>query len=89
MNNIQGDKNKYECRDCPLCPAKASCTKAKRRIIERDKNEHFVEENRENILSESGKKKYQKRMHTVEPVFGNFKFIYLLFEKSNIFFRTI
>jgi transposase len=74
LKGTKGDKSKYECQDCPLCPAKASCTKAKRRIIERDKNEHFVEENREKILSESGKKKYQKRMHTVEPVFGNLKF---------------
>jgi transposase len=70
----KGDKSKYECKDCPLCPAKASCTKSTRRIIERDKNEHFVEKNREKILSEAGKKKYQKRMHTVEPVFGNLKF---------------
>ena len=74
LNGTKGDKSKYECKDCPLCPVKASCTKAERRIIERDKNEHFVEKNREKILSEPGKKKYQKRMHTVEPVFGNLKF---------------
>lgn len=67
------DKSIYECK-CISCPVKTSCTKSKTRIIERDKNEHFVEKNREKILSKEGKKKYQKRMHTVEPVFGNLKF---------------
>lgn len=69
-----GDSNTYECKECPLCPAKGSCTKSKTRIIKRHKNEHLIEENRKNILSDEGKEKYQKRMHTVEPVFGNLKF---------------
>jgi len=67
-------KGTYECNKCPSCPAKESCTKSKRRIITRDKNEIFVEENRAKIMSEEGAEKYQKRMHTVEPVYGNIKF---------------
>jgi len=74
LKSQKDDKSTYKCKDCGLCPVKASCTKSKTRIIERNKNEHFVEENRDKILSKEGKKKYQKRMHTVEPVFGNLKF---------------
>jgi transposase len=64
----------YECNSCSSCPAKASCTKAKNKKLTRGKNESIVEENREKILSEEGQKEYKKRMHTVEPVFGNLKF---------------
>jgi len=34
----------------------------------------LIEKNRNNLISEEGRKEYQKRMHTVEPVFGNIKF---------------
>jgi len=34
----------------------------------------MIEKNRENLISVEGRKEYQKRMHTVEPVFGNIKF---------------
>jgi len=68
------DKGIYKCKECTICSAKESCTKSKYKTIIRDKNEHFVEANREKILSQEGKKEYQKRMHTVEPVFGNIKF---------------
>ncbi|MFH1896765.1 MAG: transposase [Candidatus Desantisbacteria bacterium] len=44
------------------------------KIIIRDKNEQFVEANRAKIMTEDGAKKYQKRMHTVEPVYGNIKY---------------
>lgn len=74
LKSTKGEKSTYKCKECPFCPAKGKCTTAKSRIIIRDKNEQFVEANREKILSEEGKKKYQKRMHTVEPVFGNIKF---------------
>jgi transposase len=74
LKSEKEDKSIYECTACPLCPAKEVCTKAKTRTIKRDKNEHFIEANREKILSEEGKKEYKKRMHTVEPVFGNLKF---------------
>jgi transposase len=34
----------------------------------------LIEKNREKLISDEGRKEYQKRMHTVEPVFGNIKF---------------
>jgi len=33
-----------------------------------------IEKNRAELISDEGRKEYQKRMHTVEPVFGNIKF---------------
>jgi len=33
-----------------------------------------IGKNRDNLISDEGYKEYQKRMHTVEPVFGNIKF---------------
>jgi len=74
LKSTKNDVSAYECNRCPFCPAKELCTKSKRRVITRDKNEIFVEENRKKIMSEEGAKKYQKRMHTVEPVYGNIKF---------------
>lgn len=68
------DESIYKCNVCGCCPARESCTKSKKKTITRGKNENFVEENREKILSEEGKEEYRKRMHTVEPVFGNLKF---------------
>ena len=69
-----GEEKIYECNACGSCPTKELCTKARKRRITRDKNEHFVEENRARILSEEGKEEYKKRMYTVEPVFGNIKY---------------
>ena len=67
-------KSTYVCSDCTCCEAKEKCCpKARNKVITRDKNESFVEANREKITSEDGAKKYQKRMHTVEPVYGNIK----------------
>lgn len=68
------DKSIYRCRGCDSCSAKESCTKSRYKTITRGKNEHFVEANREKILSDEGAKEYKKRMHTVEPVFGNIKY---------------
>jgi DDE family transposase len=34
----------------------------------------LLKKNRAELISDEGRKKYQKRMHTVEPVFGNIKF---------------
>lgn len=64
----------YQCRDCSGCPDKQQCTSSNYRRIERLEGEDLVEANRAKILSDEGKKKYKKRMHTVEPVFGHIKF---------------
>ena len=69
------EKNKYKCKECLECSAKSECTKkAKYKVLFRGKHEHLIEKNRDNLISDEGYKEYQKRMHTVEPVFGNIKF---------------
>ena len=71
----KGKKSTYKCKVCPECPLKSECAKkAKYKMLSRGKNEHFIEKNRNELISDKGRKEYQKRMHTVEPVFGNIKF---------------
>lgn len=61
-----------KCKDCKECPVKTECTKkAKYKLLSRSKHEHLIEKNRAELISDKGRKEYQKRMHTVEPVFGN------------------
>jgi len=77
LNLISSTKEKstYKCKECKDCPAKAECTKkAKYKLLSRGKHEHLIEKNRAELISDEGRKEYQKRMHTVEPVFGNIKF---------------
>ena len=64
----------YQCNDCSGCQDRAQCTSSSYRRIERLEGEDLVEANRAKILSDEGKKKYKKRMHTVEPVFSHIKF---------------
>jgi transposase len=69
------EKSTYKCKECKECPAKVECTKkANYKQLFRGKHEHLIEKNRAELISDEGRKKYQKRMHTVEPVFGNIKF---------------
>lgn len=69
------EKSTYKCKDCVECFAKSKCTKrAKYKQVVRGKHEHLIEKNRAKLISDKGSKEYQKRMHTVEPVFGNIKF---------------
>lgn len=69
------EKNTYKCKECLECPAKSECAKkAKYKVLFRGKHEHLIEKNRGNLINDEGRKEYQKRMHTVEPVFGNIKF---------------
>ena len=63
----------YRGTDCNSCPVKNKCTKAETRTITRDGREPLQEKMREKLRSERGKKIYQKRSYTVEPVFGNMK----------------
>ena len=68
-------KTTYKCKDCMKCPVKSECSKkAKSKQLTRGKHEHLIEKNRAELISDEGRKEYQKRMHTVEPVFGNIKF---------------
>ncbi len=68
-------KNIYKCKDCMECPVKSECAKkAKFKQLTRGKHEHLIEKNRIDLISDEGRDEYKKRMHTVEPVFGNIKF---------------
>lgn len=68
------DMRVYKCSECEGCRYQSECTRGKYREIYRRVGEEIVEQNRAKLLSKEGKEKYQKRMGTVEPVFGNIKF---------------
>ncbi len=76
--NFLSSKNEvstYKCSDCVECPDRLECIKkAKYKYLYRGKHEYLVEQNRAKLCSDAGRQEYQKRMHTVEPVFGNIKF---------------
>jgi len=50
------------------------CKKTSHRKIIRKEHDAFIEQNRARLLTEDNIKEYKKRMHTVEPVFGNIKY---------------
>ena len=64
----------YKGSDCPECPVRTPCTKARYRTIAREKREPLQEEMRKRLFSEEGRKKYKKRLYTVEPIFGHLKY---------------
>jgi transposase len=75
LSSSTEEKSTYKCKECLKCPVKPDCTKkAKYKHLSRGKHEHLIEKNRKKLISDEGRKEYQKRMHTVEPVFGNIKF---------------
>ena len=63
----------YVCKYCSLCVLKNACTDSKNRTITRDPREHLMEDMRAKLNTEEGTEQYQKRMCTVEPVFGQMK----------------
>jgi transposase len=63
----------YVCKYCSLCVLKNACTDSKNRTITRDPREHLMEDMRTKLNTEEGTEQYQKRMCTVEPVFGQMK----------------
>ena len=63
----------YRGTDCEGCSVRKKCTKSQARTITRDGREPLQEKMREKLRSEEGKKIYQMRSYTVEPVFGNMK----------------
>ncbi|AKB36397.1 Mobile element protein [Methanosarcina siciliae C2J] len=52
---------------------KNACTISEKRTITRDPREYLMEDMRAKLNTEKGTEKYQKRMSTVEPVFGQMK----------------
>jgi len=61
----------YRGEECGNCPVRQKCTNGKLRTVTRDGRESLMEEMRQKLKTPEGKKVYQKRMYTVEPVFGN------------------
>ena len=59
---------------CGSCSKKVLCTKDKARRLTIDIRMRLVHQMRERLRSEDGQRKYQKRLHTVEPVFGHLKY---------------
>jgi transposase len=75
LSSSTEEKSIYKCKECLKCSVKPECTKkAKYKQLSRGEHEHLIEQNRAKLISDEGRKEYQKRMHTVEPVFGNIKF---------------
>jgi transposase len=63
----------YKGIECSNCKVRELCTKQKARTIVREERREFLKEMRERLLSKEGKVKYNKRLFTAEPPFGNIK----------------
>jgi len=61
----------YRGEGCDSCLSRAQCTKGRSRTVWRDGREDLMAAMRDKLRTPEGKKTYQKRMYTVEPVFGN------------------
>jgi transposase len=73
----------YRCQHCPSCPDQNRCVKrGKHRYIVRSQTDAYQRAMRAKLDSPEGRKKYQRRMSTVEPTIGqlkrNFGFTYFL-----------
>lgn len=68
------DTRIYKCNDCDGCKYQRKCTRGRYREIHRRKGAEIVDRNRKKMLQQENWESYKKRMHTVEPVFGNTKF---------------
>ncbi len=63
----------YRGESCGDCAVREKCTKRSLREIFRDGREPLLEAMRTKLRTEEGKQTYNKRMYTVEPVFGDIK----------------
>ena len=61
----------YRGEECGSCSVRARCTRGQVRTVTRDGREGLMETMRQKLKTAEGKKAYQKRMYTVEPVLGN------------------
>ena len=69
------NKKTYKCNDCNDCSHKKECIgKQTIKRLYRNEKDKFVDENIKKISSDEWHEGYKKRMHTVEPVFGNIKY---------------
>ena len=63
----------YRGESCRECPVREQCTRGESRTVSRDGREPLLEDMRQKLRSEDGKRVYAKRQYTVEPVFGQMK----------------
>lgn len=63
----------YRCNACNDCKDKKLCTNAHYRELAINQEEKLMINMQEKLVSESGKKEYEKRMYSVEPVFVDMK----------------
>jgi len=63
----------YSTNECFTCPFKHNCTKGNKRSINRELREPLREKVRQMLNTPQGKALYRKRMHSIEPIWGNLK----------------
>lgn len=64
----------YKGIECNTCLVKHLCTTQKARTVARELREELQEKMREKLLTKEGRQIYKKRLYTVEPPFGHFKY---------------
>jgi transposase len=64
----------YKAKDCPHCPKKSLCTRQKYRTINLEDRKVLVDQMRNRLQTEIGRKKYLQRLWSTEPVFGHLKY---------------
>jgi len=64
----------YQAKDCPACPKKSLCTKARYRTISIEDRKALLLQMRKRLETEIGRKKYLQRLWTAEPFFGHLKY---------------
>ena len=64
----------YKAKDCPACPKKSLCTKARYRTISIEDRKALLLEMRKRLKTKTGREKYLQRLWTTEPFFGHLKY---------------
>jgi transposase len=64
----------YKGTECAGCTVRAHCTRAPARTLVREKREGFLDRMRQRLHSSEGRATFTKRLYTVEPIFGHFKY---------------
>jgi transposase len=64
----------YKGKDCPYCPKKSLCTRQKYRTLNLEDRKILLDQMRNRLQTEVGRKKYLQRLSATEPVFGHLKY---------------
>ena len=83
FKSIKNDKRQnkqyrqYKTKACKNCPFKEQCCPSKRspyRTISREVRQDLRDQMKQRLNSEEGQKKYRRRLHPVEAIFGHLKY---------------